>query len=76
MNRKEFAKICKAQGICMDFSEMVAIEPMNNDHSAVVGSIGFEDGRTESFYRGYMLRIAHEHGFSNKQSVQMNKDNV
>ena len=66
MNRKDFAKICMAQGISMNFSEMVSTGPTNNEYSAVVGSMGFEDGHTESFYRGYMLRISHE------QSVQIN----
>jgi len=75
MHRKDFAAMCGAENIYMNFSiDLIFERGLDGHHRPHEGC--FSDGRTEAFYRGYLLRISQERNCSNKQSVQMNKDNV
>ena len=75
MDRQGFKVMCDAENIHMDFSiDLIFARGLDGHHRPNEGC--FSDGRTEAFYRGYLLRISQERNCSNKQSVQMNKDNV
>ena len=75
MDRQGFMVMCGTENIHMDFSiDLIFARGLDGHHRPNEGC--FSDGRTEAFYRGYLLRISQENSCSNKQSVQMNKDNV